>query len=100
MGQEEIAEPEVSELIVVGIVDIRMTINVVSRRVWTSKVVPSGGVTVLIVRGGPLNKRATNRGSASGSRTLSWHCGDSSRERTELLEDSTSSNGRHFILRQ
>src|SRR5258705_12460906 len=99
MGQEEVAEPEVSELIFIGIVCIGATINVAVGRIRTGQVVPSGRETMLVMRGGPLNERATNRGSASRRRALSWHCGSSSRERTELLEDSTSSNGRRFILR-
>src|SRR5258705_9582016 len=99
MGQEEVAEPEVSKLIFVWIMCVGATINVAVGWVRTGQVVPSGGEAMLVMRGGPLNERATNRGSASRRRTLSWHCGGSSRERMKLLEDSTSSNGRCFILR-
>src|SRR5258705_12082358 len=99
MCDEEIAESDIGELIFIGVVSVGVMINVAVRWVRPGQVVPSGGEAMLIMRGGPLNKRATNRGSASGRRTLSWHCGGSSRERKELLKDSTSSNGRRFILR-
>ena len=51
MCDEEIAEPDVGKLILIRIVDIGTTVNVVSRRIRTSKIVPSGRETVLIVRG-------------------------------------------------
>src|SRR5258705_13970606 len=99
MCDEEIAESDIGELIFIGMMSVGVMINVVVGWVRKGQVVPSGGETMLVMRGGPLNKRATKRGSVSRRRSLSWHCGSSSRERTELLEDSTSSNGRRFILR-
>ena len=51
MGQEEIAEPYVSELIVIGVVCVGATINVAVGWIGSGQIVPSGSETVLIMRG-------------------------------------------------
>jgi len=51
VGDEEIAEPKVSELIVVGGMGVGVTINVVVGGIRTGQVVPGRSETVLIMRG-------------------------------------------------
>jgi len=51
MGQEEIAEPKVSELVVVGGMGVGVMINVAVGRIRAGQIVPSGSKTVLVMRG-------------------------------------------------
>ena len=51
MGDEEIAEPKVSKLVFIWVMNVGTMVDIMSRRVRTSKVVLSRRVSVLIMRG-------------------------------------------------
>jgi len=51
VGDEEIAEPKVSELIIVGGMSVGATINVAVGGIRAGQIVPSRRETVLIMRG-------------------------------------------------
>src|SRR5882724_1847623 len=73
MCDEEVTEPEVSKLIISGIMLCGTAVNLLSRRIRTREIVPRQGKMVLIMRGFPLNKGATSRRRVSRE-MLSGYC--------------------------
>ena len=64
MSNNEIAEPDISELIILRMRAVGADLNVQGRRVWTSSVVPSVGEPMTVKVRLVVHERASRVGSA------------------------------------